>query len=131
MTSSQSANSHRARVARGLSRAPRLRRILFEGDQKKTAMRSMLVRGAFLLVSFMRLWWRSTENPRRSDCLEHQAGWLAITTHGVSFVSIALRIMSSFLMQAVNANFFASPPDRIAGGTGKCGRILPIPILRR
>lgn len=44
-----------------------------------------------------------------SNCLENQAGCLAATRHGIPLFSIALRIVSSFRMQTVNANFFAFP----------------------
>jgi hypothetical protein len=49
------------------------------------------------------------EKERLSNCLESQAGGLAATRHGVPLFSIALRMVSSLRMQAVNANFFAFP----------------------
>lgn len=56
------------------------------------------------------LWVAGAPMCRVSNCLENQADRLTGTRHGVALFSIALRIVSSFRIQAVNANFFASPP---------------------
>ena len=46
---------------------------------------------------------------RVSNCLENQVDRVAATRHDVPLFSIALRIVSSLRMQAVNASFFAFP----------------------
>jgi len=46
---------------------------------------------------------------RGQQLLENQASGLAASRHAVPLFSIALRIVSNFRMQAVNANFFAFP----------------------
>jgi hypothetical protein len=46
---------------------------------------------------------------RVGNCLENQVGRPAATHHGVSLFTIALRMLRSFRMHAVNVSFFGFP----------------------